>query len=63
MRVACSLGKRRGTGGAFVWAVAKSSSSNGTAAKCELCRTTLWWGPPTLRGSRHRPCTMQFNVC
>ena len=36
---------------------------SGTAAKCELCRTTQWLGPPTLRGSRRRTSTIQFNTC
>ena len=29
-------------------------SSSGSA-KCDLCRTTQWWGPPTLRGSQRSP--------
>ena len=61
-RIACSLGNRRCTGGAFPWAVANSGSSSGTAAKCELCLTTQWCGPPILRGSRS-PSTIQFNAC
>ena len=54
-RVVCSLGNGTCTGGAFAWAAAKSGSSSGTAAKCELCRTTQWWGPPILRGDRRSP--------
>ena len=61
-RVACPFGNRRCTGGAFVRAAAKSASRSGTAAKCELCRTTEWWGPQTVRGSRHGPSTIQFNA-
>ena len=62
-RVACSLGNRRCIGGAFVWVVAKSGSSSRTAAKCELCLTTEWCGPPILRGSRCSPSTIEFNAC
>ena len=61
--VACSLRNRRCTGGAFAWAAAKSGSSSATAAKCELCLSTQWCGPPILRGSSRSPSTMQFNAC
>ena len=60
--VACSLSNTRCTGGAFAWAAAKSGSSSGTAAKCELCLTTQWCGPPILCGSRRSPSTIQFNA-
>ena len=49
--------------GAIARAAAESGASSGTAAKCELCRTTQWCGPPTLRGSRRSPSTIQLSVC
>ena len=61
-RVACSFGNKRCTGGAFAWAATKSGSSSGTDAKCELCCTTQWWGPPIVRGSRRSPSKIQFNA-
>ena len=47
-RMACSFGRTRWTGGAIARAAAESGASSGTAAKCELCLTTQWCGPPTI---------------
>ena len=62
-RMACSFGRTRWTGGAIARAAAESGASSGTAAKCELCLTTQWCGPPTRRGSRRSPSTIQLSAC
>ena len=61
-RMACSLGRTRCTSGAIARAAAESGASSGTAAKCELCLTTQWCGPPTRRGSRRIPSTLTTHL-